>query len=66
MDLQHKLLVAYLMIFIVTFCVAPFVNQMKLYLGISVPILVLLAIALGVYTYQNNKNDNSNNNKKHS
>lgn len=64
MDLQHKLLVAYLMIFIVTFCVTPFVNQMKLYLGVSVPILVVLAIALLVYAYQNNKNNN--NDKKHS
>jgi len=64
MDLQHKLLVAYLMIFIVTFCVAPFVNQMKLYLGVSVPILVVLAIALLVYAYQNKKNNN--NDKKHS
>ncbi len=64
MELSKKLLVAYLMIFIVAFCVAPFIQNMKLYLAIVIPVLGVLALGLGVYTYKYDKQNN--NDKKHS
>ena len=69
MELSTILLIAYLMLFIVSVCAAPFIEKMNLYLTIMVPVLVLLAIALAVYTYFVKKgglmSQNSDENKKH-
>jgi Sec-independent protein secretion pathway component TatC len=64
MELSKKLLVAYLMIFTVAFCIAPFMVDAKKYLTIMIPVLGILAIGLGVYTYKFEKQNN--NDKKHS
>ena len=64
MELSKKLLVAYLMIFIVAFCIAPFISNAKKYLTIILPVLGFLAIGLAVYTYSDGKENN--NDKKHS
>ena len=66
MDLQTKLLISYLMLFIVVFSIGGFISDKKTYLMISIPVMALLAILLGIYTFLENKKNTSKNEKKHS
>ena len=69
MELQTKLLITYLILFMVVFAVSGLIpnNKTNIYLQVSIPVMALLAILLGIYAYlENKKKDSETVNKKHS
>lgn len=66
MDLQTKLLISYLVLFIVVFSIGVFIPDKNTYLMISIPVMLLLAILLGLYAYLENKKKTTTKEKKHS
>lgn len=68
MEKQTKLLIAYLMLFIVVFSVVGFIEDIKTYLQVSIPVMLLLGILIGVYMFLEKKKnkDSKPMNKKHS
>ena len=68
MEMQTKVLITYLMLFIVVFSVGGFIEDIKTYLQVSIPVMLLLGILIVVYLFLEKKKnkDVKTTNKKHS
>ena len=68
MEMQTKVLITYLMLFIVVFSVGGFIEDIKTYLQVSIPVMLLLGIFISVYMFleKKKKQNGKTTNKKHS